>query len=293
MSMLSRVVLAVLMSAVAIPALAQSPNTAALLVVVVDQSGAVVTGRQGHGRERRHRRHPRGDVRCRRRRRRSAALPLTGTYTVSVSKAGFTADDLDWPDAARRRNRHRAGEAGGQRRQVRGDRLRHHAGRSRRSADRPLARQRDHRRDADPRPQGHLAAAAERLVPAGEGHRRPVRQRDLLRDRGRRPPPDHRHPRRRQQRRGVGPPDHDRDGAGRCHPGDFGALERVLGRVRLDRRPGAEHRHQVRHQCAARRRPVYGPSWRLAGQDVRHRPLLPAVRRHLHDPDDADRDQPG
>ena len=35
MSMLSRVILAVLMSAVAAPALAQSPNTSALVAVVV------------------------------------------------------------------------------------------------------------------------------------------------------------------------------------------------------------------------------------------------------------------
>ena len=42
MSLLSRVVLAVVLSTAATPALAQSPNTSALVVVVVDQSGAVV-----------------------------------------------------------------------------------------------------------------------------------------------------------------------------------------------------------------------------------------------------------
>jgi hypothetical protein len=52
-------------------------------------------------------------------------------------------------------------------------------------------------------------------------------------------------------------------GADRRHPGSRGAVERVLGRVRLDRRPGAEHRHQVGHQRRARRRALHGPSRRL------------------------------
>ena len=47
---------------------------------------------------------------------------------------------------------------------------------------------RDDRRDADPRPQGDDAAAAQLGVPAGQGHGRSVRQRDLLRDRRRQPP---------------------------------------------------------------------------------------------------------
>ena len=93
MSMFSRVILAVFMSALAVPALAQSPNTAALLVVVVDQSGAVVpdakvtvvNGATGATRETTSGAEGAATI---------SALPLTGTYTVSVAKPGFTADDL-------------------------------------------------------------------------------------------------------------------------------------------------------------------------------------------------------
>src|SRR5436190_879019 len=75
------------------PALAQTPNTAALVVAVVDQTGAVVN-----------------DARVRVTNRETGAtrdavsnangvatigaLPLTGTYIITVSKAGFTADDV-------------------------------------------------------------------------------------------------------------------------------------------------------------------------------------------------------
>jgi hypothetical protein len=75
------------------PAFAQTPNTAALVVAVVDQTGAVV-----------------GDARVRVTNRETGAtrdsvsntdgvatigaLPLTGTYTISVSKSGFTADEV-------------------------------------------------------------------------------------------------------------------------------------------------------------------------------------------------------
>ena len=79
--------------AVALPVFAQTPNTAALVVAVVDQTGAVV-----------------GDARVRVINRETGAtrdavsntdgvaaigaLPLTGTYTINVSKAGFTADEV-------------------------------------------------------------------------------------------------------------------------------------------------------------------------------------------------------
>jgi hypothetical protein len=75
------------------PLFAQSPNTAALVVSVVDQTGAIVN-----------------DARVRVLNRETGAtrdavsnadghatigaLPLTGSYTVSVSKSGFTADDV-------------------------------------------------------------------------------------------------------------------------------------------------------------------------------------------------------
>ena len=43
MKTVRRVLLAMLLSLLALPAAAQSPNTAALIVVVVDQTGAVVS----------------------------------------------------------------------------------------------------------------------------------------------------------------------------------------------------------------------------------------------------------
>jgi len=89
-SLLSLIVLAVVLVS---PAFAQTPNTAALVVAVVDQTGAVV-----------------GDARVRVINRETGAtrdavsntdgvatigaLPLTGTYTINVSKAGFTADEV-------------------------------------------------------------------------------------------------------------------------------------------------------------------------------------------------------
>ena len=79
--------------ALASPAFAQTPNTAALVVAVVDQTGAVVS-----------------DARVRVINRETGAtrdasssadgvatigaLPLTGTYAINVSKAGFTADEV-------------------------------------------------------------------------------------------------------------------------------------------------------------------------------------------------------
>ncbi|MEO7270389.1 MAG: TonB-dependent receptor [Vicinamibacterales bacterium] len=93
MSMFSRVILAVLMSAAAVPALAQSPNTSAVVVVVVDQSGAVVTDAKvavvnsATGATREAVSGAEGSATV-------SALSLTGTYTVSVAKAGFTADDV-------------------------------------------------------------------------------------------------------------------------------------------------------------------------------------------------------
>ena len=90
---LSRLVPTLFAVAMALPAFAQTPNTAALVVAVVDQTGAVV-----------------GDARVRVINRETGAtrdvvsnsggvatvgaLPLTGTYTINVSKAGFTADDV-------------------------------------------------------------------------------------------------------------------------------------------------------------------------------------------------------
>jgi hypothetical protein len=88
-----RVLLAVFVSASAIPALAQSPNTATLVVVVVDQSGGVVSdaavtvANSATGTTREAISGDDGSASI-------AALSLTGTYTVSVSRIGFTAEDV-------------------------------------------------------------------------------------------------------------------------------------------------------------------------------------------------------
>ncbi len=93
MRMLVRVFLVVLLSCPAMPALAQSPNTAAILVVVVDQTAAVVNDAKvsvvnsATGATRDVMSGADGSATI-------AALPLTGTYTVHVTKAGFTAENL-------------------------------------------------------------------------------------------------------------------------------------------------------------------------------------------------------
>jgi hypothetical protein len=82
-----------LLCATGSPALAQSPNTATVVVVVVDQTGGVVKDAQvrvvstGTGTSREATSGADGSATV-------AALPLTGSYTVSVSKAGFTAEDV-------------------------------------------------------------------------------------------------------------------------------------------------------------------------------------------------------
>ncbi len=73
--------------------LSQSANTAAMVVVVVDQTGGVVNDAQvlvvnsATGATRTGLSGAEGSTTI-------DALPLTGTYTVSVSKPGFTADDV-------------------------------------------------------------------------------------------------------------------------------------------------------------------------------------------------------
>jgi len=88
-----RVVLVVLSSLIASPVFAQSPNTAGLVVAVVDQSGAVVTDaavtvvNAATGAARAAVSNGEGLATI-------TALPLTGTYTVTVTKSGFTAEDV-------------------------------------------------------------------------------------------------------------------------------------------------------------------------------------------------------
>src|SRR4051812_12323661 len=90
---LLRVLSILLLIALAAPAYAQSPNTASIVVVVVDQTGGVVkdatvsvtnteTGATREGLS-----GPEGSASF-------AALPLTGRYSIRVSKTGFLDDDV-------------------------------------------------------------------------------------------------------------------------------------------------------------------------------------------------------
>jgi hypothetical protein len=87
------VLLALLVPLVALPAAAQSPNTSALIVVVVDQTGGVVSDARvtvvnnATGAVREAVSGADGSATI-------AALSLTGSYRVSVSKSGFTAEDV-------------------------------------------------------------------------------------------------------------------------------------------------------------------------------------------------------
>ncbi|HEX8029778.1 MAG TPA: carboxypeptidase regulatory-like domain-containing protein [Vicinamibacterales bacterium] len=94
MKLVSHVCLTVLLSLFGLPALAQTPNTAALVVEVVDQTGAIVkdakvtvTNRET-GATRNASSDANGLATV-------GALPLTGTYSISVTKSGFTADDVN------------------------------------------------------------------------------------------------------------------------------------------------------------------------------------------------------
>jgi hypothetical protein len=75
------------------PLFAQSPNTAAFVVTVLDQTGAVIAGAHVSvaniqtGAVRETVSGPDGSVVI-------AALPLTGSYKLSVAKAGFTTEDV-------------------------------------------------------------------------------------------------------------------------------------------------------------------------------------------------------
>ncbi|HEX3702260.1 MAG TPA: TonB-dependent receptor [Vicinamibacterales bacterium] len=88
-----RSALAFVLLAIAAPALAQSPNTAALVVTVVDQSGAVVPGASvsavntANGDTRQSTSASDGSVTL-------TALQVAGSYKVSVAKSGFTTEDI-------------------------------------------------------------------------------------------------------------------------------------------------------------------------------------------------------
>src|SRR4051794_2244563 len=82
----------VLLLLFALPLAAQSPNTATMIVVVIDQTGAIVPGAHvsivnaatGAAREANSGSDGRATI---------AALPLTGSYTIRVSKSGFANEE--------------------------------------------------------------------------------------------------------------------------------------------------------------------------------------------------------
>src|ERR1044071_5796261 len=86
-------VFALLLLALATPLFAQTPNTGGILVAVVDQTGGVVRDaavtivNNATGAARAAASNDQGLATI-------AALPLTGTYTVNVTKSGFTANDV-------------------------------------------------------------------------------------------------------------------------------------------------------------------------------------------------------
>src|SRR5437016_209551 len=85
--------LAVMVCAAGLPAFAQSPNTASLVVIVVDQSGAVVKDAKvsvvntATGATRDVISGADGSATI-------SALSLTGEYKVTVTKSGFAAEDV-------------------------------------------------------------------------------------------------------------------------------------------------------------------------------------------------------
>ena len=126
----------------------------------------------------------------------------------------------------------------------------------------------------------HHAAAAQLRVPPGQGHGRPVRQRDLLHHRRRLAAHDHVHARRREQRRGLGPPDHDRHRAPRRHPGNP-----RCSRTRSPPSSAGPSGPALNIVTKSGTNALHGEALvlsrpgRLAGEDVLDQRLLPAVGR--------------
>lgn len=93
MSMLVRAILIGALLFAAAPSFAQTPNTAGIVVAVVDQTGGVVKDaavtvvNSATGLSRAAASNDAGLATI-------TALPLTGTYSVNVTKAGFTAEDV-------------------------------------------------------------------------------------------------------------------------------------------------------------------------------------------------------
>ena len=93
MKVLLRVCLAMAVSSLALPVLAQSPNTAAIVVVVLDQTGAIVAGANvtttntATGAIREVISGADGSATI-------SGLSLTGTYAIRVNKSGFSAEEI-------------------------------------------------------------------------------------------------------------------------------------------------------------------------------------------------------
>ena len=250
----TRLLFTVLICGLAVPAFAQSPNTASIVVVVVDQTDGVVNDAKvtvtntETGASRDAVSGSEGSASF-------AALPLTGQYTISVSKQGFTAEDVSGVML-------RATEtatvkvklvASGGKSEVmvygttQGMRADAQIGKrldsatidetpilGRKLSSLPLLNSAFRQAKGT----GDLFVNATYFV-TGVGGRR-------------QPPDDDVHAGRLEQRRGLGSADDVDHGPGGRRSGGHRALERVLGGVRLDIGSRDEHRHQVRHECATR-----------------------------------------
>ena len=281
MRTLMRACLVILVSALAVPAIAQSPNTATLVVVVVDQTGAVVNDAKV------------SVVNSATGATREAVSGADGSATIAALLADGHLHGQRREAGLHGRRRHRTSRCARVKRRRSRSSWSRAAARPRSTvygttqgvrADAQIGRRLDgstDRRDADPRPQGDHAAAAQLGVPAGKGTGDLfVNATYFVTGAGGR----------RTTTFTLDGANND-EGWGRqtmlatvpigAIQEIVGALERVLGRVRLDRGAGAEHRDQVGHQRVARRRAVHGPPGRRAGEDVLDQGLLRTVGREL------------
>ena len=260
-----------------VPVSAQSPNNASIVVLVTDQSGAVVkdanvsvTNNQT-GAVREAVSGPDGSASF-------PALPLTGTYSVVVAKPGFGDESRNDVTLRAERDGDAEGEAArriGEDATSRSTAPTRACAPTRRSASASTARRSTRRRfsaarsrpcrSSTPRSARARARAISSSTPPTSSPA-PAAAAPRL------------HAGRREQRRGLGTPDDADDRAARRRAGSGGAHQRVLGRVRLDGRARDEHRDQVGHERAARRSAVPGPPGRLAGEDVFDRRFLRASR---------------
>ena len=232
-----------------IAAAAQSPNTSTIVVLVTDQSGAMVTDAKVTVINTQT-----GDLR-------DAPSDSDGRApftqltepTESPCRAGLRQRGARRRHAARRRDRDAEGEL------LVGSEGRGHVCRTttgvradpQSAGGATTARRSTRRRSSAARSRRCRCSAPRRQGRAPE----PLRQRELLRDR------------RRQPRRPtcstapattrLGPPDDDRDRAGGRHP-EIAVLSMRSPPGSAGPPARAQHRHQVGHERRARRRPVWG-----------------------------------